>query len=121
MAKRSRAFLWQFVIGLGFLSGLWTAIGIDPEALVLGALGTAFERLVPDPAVRTLFVVLPTLLLLLSVYGAYRKGGALGLAAVILAYLAGLSLLASTATALVLLLAAIAVGFLATRRKAPRR
>ena len=26
-----KTYIWQFTIGLGFLSGLWTAIGIDPE------------------------------------------------------------------------------------------
>ena len=35
MAKKSRTYIWQFVIGLGFFSGLWTAIGIDPQAVIL--------------------------------------------------------------------------------------
>jgi len=121
MAKKSRTYLWQFVIGLGFLSGLWTAIGIDPEAVILNTLGKAAYIIYPDPAIRTLFILLPTVLLLISVYGAYRKGRVPGLAAVIAAYLAGLSILVSTFTAILLLLVALILGLLATNRRVARK
>jgi len=120
MAKKSRTYVWQFVIGLGFLSGLWTAIGIDPEAVILNALGRAAGTIIADENVRTLFVILPTILLLFSIYGAYRKGRVMGLAAVIVAYLAGISILVSTGTALLLLLAAVILGLLATNRRVAR-
>jgi hypothetical protein len=121
MAKKSRTYLWQFVIGLGFLSGLWTAIGIDPETVILNALGKAADIIYPDPDIRTLFIILPTVLLLISVYGAYQKGRVPGLVAVIVAYLAGLSILVSTFTAIVLLLAALVLGLLATNRRVVRK
>jgi hypothetical protein len=117
MTRRSRTYLWQSVIGLGFLSGVWTAIGIDPEEVVLNTIGTAITAAYPDPTIRTLFLILPTALLIISVYGAYRKGKALGIIAVILAYAAGLSLLVSLTTALLLLLFAIVAGYLATNRR----
>ena len=120
MAKKSRTYIWQFVIGLGFLSGLWTAIGIDPEAVILNALGKAADMVNPDQNIRSLFIILPTILLLLSIFGAYRKGHVLGLVAVIVAYLAGLSILVSSVTAILLLLAAVALGFLATNRRVAR-
>ncbi len=47
MAKRSKTYVWQFVIGLGFVSGLWTAIGIDPQAYLLTALGNIVHSLYP--------------------------------------------------------------------------
>jgi hypothetical protein len=90
MAKRSKTYIWQFTIGLGFLSGLWTAIGIDPEEVVLNLLGTVTGEIFPDPTLRQLFIILPTILLLISVFGAYKKGKALGLASVLIAYVAGL-------------------------------
>jgi hypothetical protein len=121
MAKKSRTYVWQFVIGLGFLSGLWTAIGFDPEAVILNALGKAADVIYPDPAIRSLFIILPTILLLFSVYGAYRKGRVPGLIAVIFAYLAGLSILVSTVTAILLLLVALFLGLLATNRRAVRK
>ena len=120
MAKKSRTYIWQSVIGLGFLSGLWTAIGIDPEAAVLTALGNAAGKIYPDQNVHALFILLPTILLILSVYGAYRNGRVLGLAAVIVAYLAGLSLLVSLTTTILLLLAAVVLGFLATNLRIAR-
>ena len=73
MAKKSRMYIWQFVIGLGFLSGLWTAIGIDPQAVIVGILGTVVDTVYSDPAIRSLFLILPAILLIFSVYGAYTR------------------------------------------------
>jgi hypothetical protein len=117
MAKRSRNYIWQFTIGLGFLSGLWTAIGIDPEEVVLNLLGTVTGEVFPDPTLRQLFIILPTLLLLISVFGAYKKGKALGLASVLIAYVAGLSVLVALWTSVLLLIAAMVTGYLATGRR----
>lgn len=117
MAQRGRTYVWQFTIGLGFLSGLWTAIGIDPEQVLLNLIGTVSSEISANAWIREAFIVLPTLLLIFSVWGAYRKGKALGLASVLIAYIAGLSILVSLWSALVLLLAAIAIGYLAPRKR----
>ncbi|MDD1696853.1 MAG: hypothetical protein LUQ36_00665 [Methanoregula sp.] len=116
MAKKSRTYIWQFVIGLGFLSGLWTAIGIDPQAVILDVLGNVVDTVYSDPAIRSLFLILPMILLLISVLGAYTRGKFLGLISVIVAYLAGLLFLVSTMTALVFLGIAIIIGYLAPNR-----
>jgi len=116
MVKKSRTYIWQFVIGLGFLSGLWTAIGIDPQAVIIGVLGNLVNTGYSDPAIRSLFLILPTILLILSILGAYSRGRLLGLFSVILAYLAGLFILISTTTALVFLGVAIIIGYLAPNR-----
>jgi hypothetical protein len=121
MAKRSRKYIWQFVIGLGFLSGLWTATGIDPQEVIFNVLNTAVEIIYPDPNIRTLFLILPTLLLLLSIFSAYQKGRVPGLVAVIVAYAGGLSILVSVTTALLLLVLAIFIGYLATNRRAVKK
>jgi hypothetical protein len=117
MAKRSRAYIWQFVIGFGFLSGIWTALGIDPGEVIFNALGTVTETIFPDPTLRQVFIIIPTILFLVSVCSAYKKGRIPGLAAVVIAYLAGLSILISLGTTIVLLLAAVVIGYLATRRR----
>jgi hypothetical protein len=116
MAKKSRTYIWRFVIGLGFLSGLWTAIGIDPQAVIVGVLGNLIYTVYSDPAIRSLFLILPTILLLLSILGAYTRGRLLGLISVILAYLAGLFILVSTVTALVFFGVAIIIGYFAPDR-----
>jgi hypothetical protein len=117
LAKRSRTYIWQFTIGLGFLSGLWTAIGIDPEEVVLNLLGTVSSEIFPDSTLRHLFILLPLILLAFSVWGAYKRGKVLGLASVLIAYVAGLSILVALWTSLLLLLAAIVIGYLATGRR----
>jgi hypothetical protein len=117
MARRSRTYIWQFTIGLGFLSGLWTAIGIDPEEVILNLIGTTTSVIVSDPTIRQIFLLLPTLLLIISVWGAYKRGKVLGLASVLIAYLAGLSILVALWTSLLLLFAAILIGYLAPGRR----
>jgi len=121
MARRSKTYLWQVVIGFGILSGIWTAIGIDPEEAVLNLLGTAITAANPDPTLRAIFLLLPALLLLWSVWQAYSKGKTLGLIAVILAYMAGLSVLVSLTTMVLFLAAALVAGYFATNRKLVRR
>lgn len=117
MAGRSRKYIWQFTIGLGFLSGFWTATGIDPEEVLFNILGTATAEIFPDPILRHLFIILPTILLLFSIQGAYEKGKVPGLASVLIAYAAGISILVALWTSLALLLAAIVIGYLATSRR----
>ena len=117
MAKRSKAYIWQFVIGLGLLSGIWTAIGIDPEAVILNVLGNMVGTVYSDPGVRSLLLILPTILLVISIIGAYRRGRVLGLISVIVAYVSGLFILVSIMISVILLSIAIITGYLATNRR----
>lgn len=115
MAKKFHRFFWQSVIGLGFLSGLWTAVGIDPEDILISALGTVITSVIPDPTVRALFLILPVILLIVSIIGAYRTGKVLGLISVIMAYIAGLVILSSAVTGLAVLGAAVVLAYYSTR------
>lgn len=119
MAKKFRRFLWQFVIGFGFLSGLWTAIGINPENVIIAALGSVVTTQVSDPVIRAFIVLLPTLILIVSVIGAYRHGKILGLIAVLVAYVAGLVILSAVLVGLAVLSVAVLIGYYSTgsRRK----
>ncbi|MDD1701107.1 MAG: hypothetical protein LUQ04_10020 [Methanoregula sp.] len=118
MAKISKTYIWQFVIGLGFISGLCTAIGIDPQDVIINTLGNVVYTFYSDPAVRSIFIILPMILLVISIHRAYKKGRFPGLISVIIAYLAGVLLFVSTATAFVLLGIAIFIGYLAVGRRA---
>lgn len=71
----------------------------------------------PDPVIRQIFIILPVILLIIPVLGAYKRGKIPGLASVLIAYVAGLSLLAALWTSLILLLMAIVTGYLATGRR----
>jgi hypothetical protein len=117
MANRSMSYIRHFVIGLGFFSGLWTAVGINPGEVILNALGTVTGEVYPDPRVRQLFIILPLLLLLISICGAYKKGRFVGLTSVLIAYLAGLSILVNLWTSLAILLVAVLTGYFAASRR----
>src|SRR5512136_1524515 len=117
MTKKSKTYIWQFVIGLGLLSGIWTAVGIDPTSVILNVLGDMVGSIYSDPGVRALFLIIPVILLVVSILGAYRQGKVLGLISVIIAYGAGLFILISTITSLVLFCVAIFMGYLATNRR----
>ena len=115
MAKKSQTYIWQFVLGLGFLSGLWISVGIDPQAVFLNTLGNVVYTFYSDPTVRSIFLILPTILIIISILSAYKKGRFLGLISVSMAYIAGLVILVSTKTALVFLTVAIISGYLAPK------
>jgi ABC-type multidrug transport system permease subunit len=117
MTKKSGLFIRQFVIGLGFLSGIFTAIGIDPQQVVISLLGKAVMSYYSDPGISYLFVILPALLLFASLAAAYLKGKLLGLVSVLVAYCAGIFVLTSAGTGLLLLSVAVVLGVLATNRK----
>jgi len=121
MKRKARNFLWQSVIGLGFVSGICTAAGIDPGQVLITAISAAIDKAYPDPNIRFLFIILPTVLLLVAVYGAYRNGKMLGIVSVIVAYSAGLLILNATGLALLLLLAALISGWIATDRRITRK
>ena len=117
MGTRSGVFIRQFVIGLGFLSGIFTAIGIDPQQEVITIVGGAVASVYLHPEISALFLVLPTLLLIISLIAAYRKGKVLGLASVLVAYCAGIVILGSIAISLLLLTGAVVLGLVATNRR----
>jgi len=115
MTKRFHRFIWQFIIGFGFLSGLWTAIGINPESILITSLVSAISKLSSDPAIRIFFVFLPIIILIISVIGAYRNGRVPVLIAVFVAYLAGLVILLSALLGLTFLFVAIVIAYYSTK------
>jgi hypothetical protein len=117
MAKKSGLFIRQFVIGLGFLSGIFTAIGIDPQVILLRIIGNAVGSVYPGPQVSYMFFILPTVLLLISLIAAFMKGKVLGLVSVVVAYCSGVLIFISAVLSIMLLLLAVALGFLATNRR----
>jgi hypothetical protein len=116
MRKKSGLFIRESVIGLGFLSGLWTAIGINPQTILLTLAEQTADELLHDPYIRFFFVVLPMALLLFSVITAYKRGRVVGLVSVLLAYGAGLCVLESLSLSGVLLIVAIILGIFATSK-----
>ena len=86
MSKGStgEVFIQEFVICLGFLSGLWIYAGVDPTAEIVKSL----SMIVPEMSGFLWLIVVASTIG--SIAGAYFMGGRLGLLAVFLAFLGGL-------------------------------
>lgn len=102
-------FYREFIIGLGFLSGLWITIGMNPEALFIETLKETVGTINPNANFSYLSFI-PALATTISIIGAYWMGGIIGLFAVSCAFLAGLLILSSPITTLILLVLGIIMG-----------
>ena len=71
----------------------------------------AVDTVYPAPTIRYLFLILPTLLLIASIIGAYSAGKMMGLVSVLVAYISGLLIVSLTVLALVLLCGAVILGY----------
>lgn len=91
MVSKSEYFVQEFVLGFGFLSGLWIHVGIDPEDELFKALLSIINTLSPNqaPTMSFYFWLLPVIGLVVSIAGSYAMGGWLGLVAVGLAFIGG--------------------------------
>lgn len=88
MVSKSDAFVQDFVLGFGFLGGLFTWVGVDPEEEIVRALLIAA---LPDNAkmvtlVIVLFVFVSTTL---AILGTYKMAGGWGLVVVGMAWISG--------------------------------
>ena len=117
MDKKAEYFFNEFVIGLGFLSGLWITVGIDPLAEVFKALATIINTLNPDSGFGFLFFVIPIIILFCSILGTYFMGGKLGLVAVGCGFFGGLLILLSPIISAILLILGMGVGIVAVNLK----
>ncbi len=106
-----KSFVNEFVLGFGFLSGLWIYVGINPEAEVMKVLQIIIQQISPNPYYSFLFWLIPTLSTLLAIAGAYVFGGGLGVIAVALAFLGGIFI--NLNLGIILLILGILLGFIA--------
>lgn len=109
-------FLKEFVILFGFLNGVWLAVGVNPGAELLGVLQGIAERLVSGRLVAFLFTAIPIALTVGVLYLILRKGGWVGFLAVLCGFFAGLHVISSPTRMALLLVLALALGFVATKR-----
>jgi len=105
----ARMFFRKFVILFGFLNGLWVAFGIDPKAEIFGRLQPYVSSL--DPKLGFYFTFLPIALLVFMALFTYSAGKWIGMLAVILGFIAGMSILVSPKLSLVLVIIALFLGY----------
>jgi hypothetical protein len=97
-----------FIVGLGFLSGLWIAVGINPGAIFSSVLAGAADFLVPGPAL--LIWLGAALCLGFALAVAYDRRGLFGLSTVGLGFLGGSLILVSPVPAVILLAVGLVLG-----------
>jgi hypothetical protein len=115
MDKKAEYFVNEFVIGLGFLSGLWIAVGIDPQAEIFRAFATIIKTLNPNSGFGLLFYIILIIILICSILGTYFMGGKLGSIAVVSGFLGGLLILVSPWISIILLFIGMRLGIIAVR------
>lgn len=118
MARRAGVFLKESVILLGFLNGVWVAVGVNPAEQLLATLVNVIERMDPGRGVDALVALLPFLLLALMlwlIHRVWKRGRWMGMAAVALGFLSGMQIVGDPLSSLVLLGAAVLLGYAATR------
>lgn len=107
--SKEEIFVKEFVIGVGFLGGLFARIGIDPETEIIRALTSVF-RFDPRP------ILLISLLLTISSFlVAYFRGGLLGLVAVLFGLIGGLLIIDNSIAGTMFLILGIISRLIATR------
>ncbi len=103
----------EFVIGFGFLSGLWIAVGVNPEAEIINAFAEVIKEL--GSSLGFIFYLISLIVLILSLLSAYRLGGNLGLIAIGFAFAGGLLIIVLPPLGIILVIIGIVMGFGATR------
>lgn len=110
-SSKGEVFVREFVMGIGFIGGLFARAGVDPEGKIVEALISAFQI---DSSLFILFSVIFTIFTLLI---AYFLGGPLGIFAIILAFGSGYIISSSSGIGAFLLIIAAVLGLIASSEK----
>ena len=91
----AKGFITDFVVGFGFINGLWIAAGVDPESEIIKAFQQAILQNDPNNPFIILFPIIPYLVLLATLLAMFKLGGLVGFIMVFFGFLAGALLLVS--------------------------
>lgn len=110
-----KSFVQEFVMGFGFLSGLWIYAGVNPETEIIRAFATAIQELSPNPMYSFVFWIIPIVGTVISLSGSYLLGGGIGLIAVFLAFIGGIFI--GSTFGIICLVTGIIIGLIAPHTK----
>lgn len=105
--SRSRI-LRELVIGFGFLSGVWTALGINPAEKIMEFIRPIIENV--HPLAKTILIAVPLCITIYMLARIYIQGGIIGALAVFAAFIAGTFLFTATITSIIVLGCALILG-----------
>jgi len=110
-----KTFVQEFVIGFGFLSGLWIYAGINPESEVINVFADVVKTLMPNSGFTFLFWLIPIIALIFTILGAFVISGWAGIVSIGLAFLGGIFV--DTSFGVFVLVIAIIIGLIAPNFK----
>lgn len=110
IVKAQKYFYEEIVLGFGFLSGIWIAVGIDPEAIVFDSLLNLIKVYAPDFSFGWIFHIIPIIIIICSIIEAKRIGGNTGLIGVSFAFVAGCLILRLPIIGILLIIFAMYIG-----------
>lgn len=86
----AQGFFTDIIVGVGFVSGIFTRVGVDPETEIIKAFAHVLDAI--SPGTGTFLIVLGVLMGIMTWVGVYFVGGWLGVGATVLGFIAGLLL-----------------------------
>lgn len=107
----------KFIVGFGFINGLWFAIGFTPSDELIKFLQPILSGI--HPWLKTLFLVLPLILMISTIITyllIFRKGGIIGAGAVVLGFIAGALIFKSIILSFILLIVAYIIGLISFKK-----
>lgn len=112
MSEAGEKFAQEFVIGFGFLGGIWLKVGVSPEGAIAEAIVEMMKSINPDtaPWISILFTAISIIFFILTFIFASFIGGGAGVIAIILAFIGGFLL---NEIGVLLLLIAVIIGLFA--------
>ena len=113
MKRRVARFLEESVVIYGYGTGLFMAVGWNPQVGILHGGEVFLDTILPDPLVRFGVALLLLLLLVMSVRKAFATGGPAGIFAIVMGLLAGLSTTLTPLVGLGMLGIALITGYIA--------
>lgn len=110
-----KTFVQEFVVGFGFLSGLWIYVGVNPESEIIKAFADIIEMLMPNSGFSFLFWLIPIIVLITTLLSSFVIGGWAGIVSIGLAFLGGIFI--DTSFGIFALVIAIIIGLIAPNFK----
>ena len=106
-------FVRYSVIGFGFVSGVWIAVGVNPETEIIRFVVELADSI--HSGIGVFFWIIPIIIFAVSLFIAVKSGGWLGLIAVFIAFLSGALCISHTVVAVILALVALGLGIFFAR------
>lgn len=115
MSTKGERYVKEYVVGFGFLSGIFLAVGVDPKGEIFKNLSNLLAQYNQDLAAwyTIIFGIISFLILILTILYAYGAGGLIGIAAIIFAFVGGLIIMGVPIVGVILLIIGILLGRIA--------